>query len=228
MDTIHDFEAFCSTLSQCGFSMGGENGEGIFTLASLFGPAVQWHTANPETDPWEWRMRGLNERHDFAYAKLFFKKSGWITKEWYPIFYFLRRGGIDFRRAYAEGTISQDAKRIYEVIVHGPIPLDQIKKEAGFTKEEKSAFDRGLTELQGRMFVTMCGQQRKRSKSGEGYGWNATVFATVETYWEGQGHPEALLPPQGTKEECIALVTQQILKLNPDAASKKIDKFLFG
>ena len=31
---------------------------------------------DPETDPWEWRIRVLDERDDIAYAKLFYKKSG--------------------------------------------------------------------------------------------------------------------------------------------------------
>ena len=32
------------------------------------GSPIVWHTGDPETDPWEWRVRVLNERNDVAYA----------------------------------------------------------------------------------------------------------------------------------------------------------------
>lgn len=72
---------------------------------------IKWHTG----DPWEWRMRVLEERDDIVYAKLFFRTSGFITKEWYPYFYAVRRQGETFEEAYENGTISQMAKRIYEI-----------------------------------------------------------------------------------------------------------------
>ena len=61
-------------------------------------------------------MRVLDERGDIAYAKLFFKKSGYIIKEWYPYFLAARRGGNTFDEAYKDGTISHLAKRIYDVV----------------------------------------------------------------------------------------------------------------
>ena len=60
-------------------------------------------------------MRVLEERDDIVYAKLFFRTSGFITKEWYPYFYAVRRQGETFEEAYENGTISQMAKRIYEI-----------------------------------------------------------------------------------------------------------------
>ncbi len=66
--------------------------EGVFTLSDAFGESIAWHTEDPETDPWEWRIRVLDEYTDIAYGKLFFRKSGYITKEWYPYFLAVRRG----------------------------------------------------------------------------------------------------------------------------------------
>ena len=87
---IQNFEDFCRELNTCGFSMGGGNAKGIFALIdydwtnqdSLDTP-VKWHCGNPEVDPWEWRMRVLEERADIAYSKVLFKTSGFITKDWY-------------------------------------------------------------------------------------------------------------------------------------------------
>ena len=95
---IKGYGDFVSTLLDVGFSMGGGNSEGIFSVIPWnwkevppYETPVSWHTGNPETDPWEWRIRVLDERKDIAYSKLFFKKSGYITKEWAPYFLAVRR-----------------------------------------------------------------------------------------------------------------------------------------
>ena len=87
---VNSFSEFCDKLLENGFSMGGGNAKGIYAIISfdwknpIPGCPIVWHTGNPETDPWEWRMRVLEERSDIAYGKVFFGTSGYITKEWYP------------------------------------------------------------------------------------------------------------------------------------------------
>ncbi len=63
---INNYQDFCQALMICGFTVGGANPEGIFSLCSRFTDLICWHTANPETDPWEWRMRVLDEQADIA------------------------------------------------------------------------------------------------------------------------------------------------------------------
>ena len=92
MKPIACFSDFCSALEEIGFTIAGGNGEGIFTLCDYFTPEIAWHTEDRERDPWEWRMRVLDERQDIAYAKVFFGKSGYITRAWYPCFLAVRRG----------------------------------------------------------------------------------------------------------------------------------------
>ena len=84
---IQNFEDFCNALNRCGFSMGGGNAKGIFALIDydwtnqdMLDTPVKWHCGDPEVDPWEWRMRVLEERRDIAYSKVFFKTSGFIHK----------------------------------------------------------------------------------------------------------------------------------------------------
>lgn len=195
---IHNFEDFCNELSECGFSMGGGNAKGIYAVIpydwreqEFVDSPVRWHTGDPETDPWEWRMRVLEERDDIAYAKVFFKTSGFITREWYPYFYAVRRNGETFEEAYENGTISQMAKRIYEIVSAGEIAFHEIKQAGYFTREANAGFERAIVELQMRMFITMCGRTQKLNQYGEGYGWNSTVFTTVEDFWQKRG---VLLP----------------------------------
>lgn len=230
---IYNYNDFVRLLLDAGFSMGGGSSEGIYAVVSWnwdetspYDTPVRWHTGDAETDPWEWRMRVLDERSDIAYAKLFFKKSGYITKEWYPYFLTARRGGRSFDDEYSDGRISHFAKRIYDVVAdNGTMPLHAIKQLAGFSREDKSQFDRALTELQMKLYLTMCGRQQKLSKKGEEYGWSSTVFCTTERFFG-----EAVFEKAESirEDEAVERITEQILKLNPDAPHKKIVKFIRG
>jgi hypothetical protein len=230
---VRNFNDFTDELLRAGFSMGGGSADGVFAVIDFSwdspaptGSPVRWHTGDPETDPWEWRMRVLDERKDIAYGKLFFKKSGYITREWYPYFLAARRRGRDFAEEYASGTISHMAKRIYETVAqNGTLPLHAIKQLGGFGKEDKSAFDRSLTELQMKLYLTMCGRQQKLSKKGEEYGWSSTVFCTTEDFFGVDVFAKAAKIPE---KEASEKITEQILRLNPEAEPKKIVKFISG
>ena len=213
--------------------MGGGNSEGIFAVVpwnwqeeAPYCTSVRWHTGDPETDPWEWRMRVLDERSDIAYAKLFFKKSGYITKAWYPYFLAVRRGGRTLQDAYADGMVSQYAKRIYALVSENEIlPLHAIKQLGGFSKEDTARFDRAIIELQMKLYLTMCGRQQKISRKGEEYGWSSTVFCTVERYF---GHDCIQQAENISEREAIEKITAQIYRLNPAADPKKVIKFIRG
>lgn len=231
--TVNNFSDFCNALLKCGFSMGGGNAHGIFAVIpygweeqKLINSPVKWHTGNPETDPWEWRMRVLEERNDIAYSKLFFKTSGYITKEWYPYFLAIRRKSRSFDEAYNEGTISAAAKRIYDIVAeNGATAFHDIKRLGEFKKEDNSRFERAITELQMGMFITMCGREQKTNKFGEGYGWNSTVFCTAERFWDDKIFEKASkITPDDAEEK----ITEQILRLNPAAEEKNIKKFIQG
>lgn len=230
---IKNFSDFCNELLKCGFSMGGGNDKGIYAIIDYAWNSpennvspISWHTGDPETDPWQWRIRVLEERDDIAYSKVFFRTSGYITKEWYPYFLSVRRRGKSFERAYADGEISRTAKEIYDIIAENEsAALHDIKRLGGFGKENKSRFDRAVTDLQMKMYITMCGRTSKLNKSGEEYGWNVTVFSTPEKLFGEEFAENAMKIPIEEAEEKIRA---RILKLNPQADEKKIKKFIFG
>ena len=181
MREINHFNDFIQELRSVGFTIGGENGEGVFTLSDAFRESIAWHTEDPETDPWEWRIRVLDEYTDIAYGKLFFRKSGYITKEWYPYFLAVRRGKKELQEEYEEGNVTLMAKRIYDILSEEKeLPVHLLKQYGGFSGEDKSGFDKALTQLQMDFYISICGRARKRSRSGEEYGWSSTVFCLTE------------------------------------------------
>lgn len=224
---VNSFDEFCEEVHRCGFSMGGGNAKGIFAIipfdwkTTLPDCPIVWHTGNPETDPWEWRMRVLEERNDIAYGKVFFGTSGYIAKEWYPYFLAVRRQGMSFEDWYEIGKANQLEKTIYNAIRDNKkIALHDLKQECGITKETSSHFDKALTNLQKNLFVTMCGRMPKLNKCGEPYGWNSTVFCTVEEFW-GED-----LSGKVSYDEAYQRIHDRILELNPEAEEKKIKKFI--
>lgn len=226
---VNSFEEFCNEIHRCGFSMGGGNAKGIYAVVpydwktTIPGCPVVWHTGDSETDPWEWRMRVLEEKKDIAYSKVFFNASGYIAKEWYPMFLAVRRQGMTLNDWYEIGKISYFEKRIYDVIAENrKIALHDIKNECGITKETNSQFEKALVNLQKNLFITMCGRMPKLNKYGEPYGWNSTVFCTVEEFW-GEDLSEEI-----SYEEAYQAIHDRILELNPEAQEKIIKKFILG
>jgi len=224
---VNSFNEFCDKLVESGFSMGGGNAKGVYAIVpfdwktSIPGCPIVWHTGDAETDPWEWRMRVLEERDDIAYGKVFFGAGGYITKEWYPYFLTVRRQGFAFDEWYHEGKAGLLEKKIYEAIEqNGHMALHDLKRECGITKESAGQFDRALTSLQKNLFITMCGRKQKVSSLGKPYGWNSTVFTTVEKFW-GED-----LTADISVDEAYNKIRERILLLNPEAKEKDIKKFI--
>lgn len=55
---------------------------------------------------------------------------------------------------------------------------------------------------------------------GEPYGWNSTVFTTVEDFWDEK------LMPNISVSEAYEKIRERILHLNPEAQEKDIKKFI--
>lgn len=222
LPVICSYADFAAALQACGLTMGGENDEGVFSLCACFAPEIRWHTGNPETDPWEWRMRVLEEGGNAAYAKLFFKKSGYVARPWYPALFALRRGSKNPEALLGENPV---ARRIYTLVRDNTsLPLHLIKQLGAFAPEERKVFDRELTRLQGQMLLTMCGRAQKQSQTGESYGWSSTCFTTPEHFFPEEARQGAALDPK----EALDSLTSHLLTLNPAADRKKINKFLVG
>ena len=230
---IKNYDDFIAELLDAGFSMSGGNNEGIYSIVSWnwnetppYDTPIRWHTGDAETDPWEWRMRVLLERSDTAYSKVFFRKSGYITKEWYPYFLAARRGGKSFDEMYADGIYSHYAKRIYDLLRdNDSLPVYEIKSLGGFDKKDTSKFEKALIDLQMGLFITMSGMRQKVSRIGLEYGWFSTVFSTTERFWGDDVFDRAANISADEAEEKI---TERVLELNSSAEEKKTVKFIKG
>lgn len=140
------------------------------------------------------------------------------------VFYTVRREGETLQDAYEDGKISRVGKRIYDIVSDGHVALHEIKTLGQFRKEDKVNFDRTMIELQMGMYTTMTGRKQKRNRFGEEYGWNSTVFTTVENFWSERGYSI----PELDATDCYEKIRQQILRLKPAADQRTIRKFITG
>lgn len=220
---IETFEQFCQELRWAGFALGGANGAGIFTLQPWFSEELVAHTGDPQTDPWVWCIRALEECGDLAYGKFFFRKGGWITREWFPRFLAVRRGSRTLQELYEDGCVSALERQVYRLIEEqGPLGLHQIKASL---PAEGGRVESAVTGLQSKLFLTIAGETRKRSKTGEPYGWPVTVVDTVERFWGGNIFEQFYEIDPARAE---AAIRDRIRQLNPAAQEAAVRKFLKG
>lgn len=111
------------------------------------------HHNDPELGlTWEWKDT-LPARKSILYGKFLRKKPVFISLGLLPHFYALS-GNFgeeeDCLLQYQDGLLSEEAKRIYEVLLtEGPLPTSHIRRLARMAgKDVASRFDRAVTELQ--------------------------------------------------------------------------------
>lgn len=220
---ITEYKDFIAIVEEVGFMPFSKNCIDYISLdgdSGLTEPG-QWHTDLP-SDPWPWRVQ-IEVDHKAAYAKLFDKKPGFISLEWYPIFLSARRKGQSFYESFNDGLLSSYAKQIYTLFnSYDILATHEIKALCGFTKETNLKYESAMNELQMGMFITTNGMTRKIGINGDPYGWPATAYSTVEKWGGAELIEQARqMKPQDAMDE----IMNRIYEFVPNADPKKIKRF---
>lgn len=130
--------------------------------------------------PWEWRM-ALARRGVVAYGKLFARKAGLVSREWYPDLANYRRNGYDFDARYEDGLASHREKRVMDVLLReGPTLSKDLKRLAGFGGDGLKGFNTVITNLQMQTYITVHSFEYAHDKYGRPYGWGIARYAVTE------------------------------------------------
>ena len=128
-----------------------------------FTPSRYWFVEGAD-GPWEWRME-VARRGVVAYGKLFSKKAGLVSREWYPDLANYRRNGYDFDSRYEEGLASYREKCIMDVLLQeGPTLSKDLKRMAGFGGDGLKGFNTVMTNLQMQTYITVHSFEYARDK----------------------------------------------------------------
>lgn len=207
--TVEELKAYINKVGFLPFFKGGIEGFSLEELTAV----DSWWSGDPVEDPWQWREI-IAEEGNIAYGKLFCKKAGFISKEWFPIFVAYRRDGYDFDSRYEEGLASRRQKKLIDILSkYDKLPSYELKKLAGFGKDGEKNFEGTITTLQMQTYVVIRSFRRKRSKKNEEYGWAVADYTLSENLY-GRDYVRSAysLLADKAKEKII----NHLLKLFPD------------
>lgn len=110
---------------------------------------------------WSWKD-SIPERGEALYGKFLKGKPVFIALDLVPHFYALSEnyGELDdYLEEYRAGRLSEEAKRIYEVLLHeGAQPTSELRRKAGISSPGvASLFDRAIAELQAGFKIVKAG-----------------------------------------------------------------------
>ena len=187
-----------------------------------FTPSRYWFVEGVE-GPWEWRIE-LARRGVVAYGKLFAKKAGLVSREWYPDLANYRRNGYDFDARYEDGLASHKEKRVMDVLLReGPTLSKDLKRLAGFGSGGLKGFDTVITNLQMQTYVTVHSFEYAHDKYGRPYGWGVARYAVTEDVLGSDVTQGAY---NRDPEESKARIIQHLGILCPEAFDDDLEKLI--
>lgn len=173
--------------------------------------------------PWEWRME-VARRGIVAYGKLFDKKAGMVSREWYPDLANYRRDGYDFDARYEDGLAGHKEKCIMDVLMReGPMLSKDLKRAAGFERGGMKGFDTAITRLQMQTYVTVHSFEYSVDKQGKPYGWGVAKYAVTEDVLGEEITRAAYNRPP---EESKARLIDHLGLICPDAFDDDLEKLI--
>lgn len=211
-----------------------------------FTPSHQWFS-DEEEGPWEWKGPVLRNGN-CAYGKLFQKKAGFISMEWFPEL-------VNYRRSLYQYKLREDPSEnkerlIYDTVVeHESLLSKEIKALCGYKKKpvkksanpfdswespeiklllagektKKEGFDTIITRLQMGTWLVVADFEYLYNKQGEPYGWGIARYTTPEALF---GKDIVRACSQRSPEESRQRLTEHLTRLLPHATHTQIRQMI--
>lgn len=182
MKSLKNYEDFIDIVDELGFMPLSNLIPGLPSLSEETSEE-NWHTGDPETDPWRWKDRAAEEKR-LAFGCILGGHKGFVSAHMYSIFYqvFHPQEGMEERRA--GGQVSQTTWQLWQLFEEKTLwNTSDIRREMGVTlKKGGNKIDKAITELQQNYYITVAGSRQKGDKYGQPYGWPANVYDKVENW----------------------------------------------
>lgn len=193
------------------------------------GFSVEEHTA-PEywfqegvDGPWEWKGETAR-RKNCAYGKLFQKKAGFVSLEWFPFLANYRRDGYDFDARYEDGLAPAKDKRVMDLLAgHGSLLSYQLKDLGNYRKGGNKGFETVITRLQMQTYVTVENFEYRKDKLGRPYGWGVSRYTASEP-WLGEAACTGAY--RQAPKESFGAVLEHLQKRFPAASERQLIRLM--
>lgn len=221
LNTYDEFLAAVEELGLLAFSPGFLPG---FPTIQEHVAESQWHTGDPDTDPWQWKDRAVKE-HRLAFGCVLGGSKGFLSQRLYPLFVAACRPGDDLETRFAHGTVSRSAMDLSRLFAPGVVlDTSEIRQRMGVKKGKGvSKVDSAMAVLQREFVVAVCGSRRKTGKDGKEYGWAVNTYCLAED-WAG----DWLAEPLPGKQEARELLYDHFAGLPGDFDLDKLETLLYG
>mgnify|MGYP006916108131 CR=1 FL=1 len=199
-----------------------------FFRSAVQGLSIEEHIASrywfgAEAGAWEWK--GAIIRDGYVYGKLFGRKCGFATLEWYRQLANWRRDGYDFDVRTDDGLAPHQDQHLYNALLpFGQLQSKGLKAAAGFDKAGgRTGFETIITRLQMQCYVCVADFPYLTDKHGKEYGWGVTEYTTPEALY-GTRFTEGLydMEPEASKERIRA----HLAGLFPAATDAQIQRII--
>lgn len=221
---LRTYAEFLAFAEECGVMVfAGKFIVGFPNLDRMTSP-LQWHTGDPETDPWQWRDRAAVEKR-LAFGNILGGHKGFLSPPLYPLFYSACRPDGSMEDRYRWGHVKRlvwDVYRLFEE--NGSLDTGDIRRMMNVRKSEgASAVDGAIVRLQREFYITVSGNRRKISFDGTEYGWPANTYQLVDS-WAAEWLKEPLLSTAEAREKILGYCAALDQKID----IKKTEKLLFS
>lgn len=189
-------------------------------------PARLWFPEEGE-GVWEWKGPVINAA-GCAYGKFFWKKAGFVSAEWFPLFRRYRQSIfplgeteeliLDVLRG-EESLLSKELRALCGFEPRGRCKGREKSSDDGpsFAVRRAGGFETAITRLQMGGWVVTADFEYSVTKSGRKYGWGVSRFCSAESFF-GRGVLQTAMSPEKAGER----VLQQLSAINPKADAKTL------
>ena len=176
--SLTSYQDFVEQVNEMGFLPMSGLTPGLPSLGDLT-PDGNWHTGDPDTDPWQWKDRAAREKK-LAYGCILNGQKGFVSSQLYAAFYSAFHPPEPMPVRWAEGLVDRTTWSLWNLFEKQSVvnTFEAHRMLAG-NSSSSSRIDSRLQALQAAYYITGAGNARKVSRAGQGYGWPAMRYQRV-------------------------------------------------
>ena len=176
--SLTSYQDFVEQVNEMGFLPMSGLTPGLPSLGDLT-PDGNWHTGDPDTDPWQWKDRAAREKK-LAYGCILNGQKGFVSSQLYAAFYTAFHPPEPMPVRWAEGLVDRTTWSLWNLFEKQSVvnTFEAHRMLAG-NSSSSSRIDSRLQALQAAYYITGAGNARKVSRAGQGYGWPAMRYQRV-------------------------------------------------
>jgi hypothetical protein len=183
MQSLTSYHDFIDQVNELGFLPMSGLAPGLPSLGDLT-PGGNWHTGDPDTDPWQWKDRAAREKK-LAYGCILNGQKGFVASNLYAAFYTAFHPPEPMPVRYSEGLVDRTTWLLWNLFEKQGV-VNTFEAHRMVEGNSSSRIDNRLQALQASYYITGSGNARKVSRAGQEYGWPAMRYQRVLD-WASEG-----------------------------------------